>query len=68
VLAVPPGPVESVGGTVAVAWTPSPQSARALRSAVPLLRLARRVIVLTTADNPRADPAASRPISAYGKR
>ena len=62
VLAVPPGPVETVGETVAVAWTPSPQSARALRSAVPLLRLARRVIVLTNADNPRADPVA---VAAY---
>ena len=58
VLAVPPGRVETVGETVAVAWTPSQQSARALRSAIPLLRQARRVIVLTNADNPQADPAA----------
>src|SRR5215470_9089035 len=62
VLAVPPGPVEAVGQTVAVAWTPSLQSARALRSAVPLLRVARRVIVLTNGDNPQADPAA---VAAY---
>src|SRR5262249_56052776 len=62
VLAVPPGPVQTVGETVAIAWTPSLQSARALRSAVPLLRLARRVIILTNADNRQADPAA---VAAY---
>lgn len=62
VLAVPPGRVETVGETVAVAWTPSMQSARALRSAVPLLRLARRVIVLANADNPKANPVA---VAAY---
>src|SRR5690349_24144177 len=62
VLVVPPRPVETVGETVAVHWTPSPQSARALRSALPLLRTAKRVIVLTNADNPEADPEA---VAAY---
>jgi nucleotide-binding universal stress UspA family protein len=62
VLVVPPRPVPTVGETVAVHWTPSLQSARALRSAVPLLRQAKRVIVLTNADNPEADPAA---VAAY---
>jgi nucleotide-binding universal stress UspA family protein len=62
VLAVPPGRVDSVGETVAVHWTPSLQSARALRSALPLLGRARRVIVLTNADKPQADPAA---VAAY---
>jgi nucleotide-binding universal stress UspA family protein len=57
VLITPPRAVECVGHTVAVVWSNSVQSARALRSSVPLLRVASRVVVLTNADNPQADPA-----------
>lgn len=63
VLVTPPdGHDGPVGEHVAVAWSPSPQSARAVRSAMPLLRGAKKVTILTNSANKDSDPA---PLVAY---
>jgi len=43
---------ESLGSTVAIAWKESPEAARALTAAMPLLACAGRIIVLTAGDDP----------------
>lgn len=58
VLVTPPDVSDGASGEhVAVAWSPSPQSARALRSAIPLLREAKTVTIVTNINNPVADQA-----------
>ncbi|MCG8358027.1 MAG: universal stress protein [Kiloniellales bacterium] len=47
VLVSPPQPPASVGENVALVWSPSVQSARALRSALPILKRAKQVSILT---------------------
>lgn len=67
VLITPPATSDTVAERPAVVWNASIPSARAIRAAVPLLRLARRTTVLSSADNPHADPSAlSRYLESYG--
>jgi nucleotide-binding universal stress UspA family protein len=40
-------PANLVGGTVAIGWKPTPQAARAVAASLPLLALAKAVIVMT---------------------
>lgn len=47
------GSFADVGGTVFVAWKPTREAARALSAALPLLRLARQVHVMSWGDDPR---------------
>jgi hypothetical protein len=53
----PAGRDGAIGEHVAVAWSPSPQSVRAVRSAIPLLRQAKTVTIVTNSANPEADAA-----------
>jgi nucleotide-binding universal stress UspA family protein len=56
-LVLPPTPPESVAETVALVWSPTAQSARAMRSALPILQSAARVCILTNSETPSARPA-----------
>jgi nucleotide-binding universal stress UspA family protein len=47
VLMVPPGPRGSLGAKIALAWNDSRESARAAAAALPLLRKAGRVVILS---------------------
>jgi nucleotide-binding universal stress UspA family protein len=67
VLVTPPRVPAAIGDCVAVIWSGTPQSARAMRSAVALLREAREVHVLTNADNELALPEeAAEYLAAHG--
>jgi nucleotide-binding universal stress UspA family protein len=48
-----------LGDVVAVGWDGSPQAVRAMAAALPLLKTARTVILLTVGDRPEADAAAA---------
>lgn len=50
-LVAPPAPPASIGSSVTIAWNDSTEAARALAGALPLLRVADRVAVLTVAEN-----------------
>lgn len=58
VLVAPPNPPAVVGRSVAVVWSPTLQSARAVRSALPVLRNADAVTILTNSARAEADPSA----------
>ena len=58
VLVVPPNAPAVVGRHIAVAWAARIPPARAVRAAMPLIRQARTVTVVTNRDNVAADPAA----------
>ena len=58
VLVAPPRAPAVVGRSVAVVWSPTVQSARAVRSALPLLQKADTVTTLTNSARTEADPAA----------
>lgn len=45
-IVVPPGAVEPALDTIVVAWNSSPEAIRAIHAAIPLLVLARRIVVL----------------------
>ncbi len=63
VLVTPPNGLSGTSGEhVAVAWSPGIQSARAVRSAIPLLRKAKTVTIVTNSDNSESD---SVPLAAY---
>lgn len=62
VLVTPPKAPEVIGKSVAVIWSPTLQSARAVRSALPILKKAERVTVITNSARAEADPA---PLVAY---
>jgi nucleotide-binding universal stress UspA family protein len=47
VLLAPPLPVEAMGETIAISWNQSTETARAVAFAMPLLKAARKVYVLT---------------------
>jgi nucleotide-binding universal stress UspA family protein len=57
VLVCPPAPVREIGKSVALVWSPTVQAARAARSALPALRRAGSVTVLTNEAERRIDPA-----------
>lgn len=58
VLVAPPKAPAVVGRSVAVVWSPTLQSARAVRSALPLLRNADSVTTITNCARAEADPSA----------
>jgi nucleotide-binding universal stress UspA family protein len=58
VMITPPAAMATVAETPAVVWNASLPSARAIRAAVPLLRIAKKTTILSSADNPHADPSA----------
>jgi nucleotide-binding universal stress UspA family protein len=57
VLVTPPKAPAVIGKSVAVIWSPTLQSARAVRSALPILRTAERVTTITNSARPEADPS-----------
>ena len=57
VLVTPPSAPAAVGEAIAVVWTATPQSARVTRSALPLLRAAKQVHLLTNSANAYAEPS-----------
>jgi nucleotide-binding universal stress UspA family protein len=57
VLIDPPHTPPTFGEAIAVAWSGTVQSARVVRSALPLLSTAKKVSVVTDDANPRADAA-----------
>ena len=58
VLVTPPKAPAAVGGSVAVVWSPTVQSARAVRSALPILRKADSVTTITNSAKTEADSSA----------
>ena len=58
VLVAPPGPVRPLGGKIMVAWNGSPQAARALAAALPLLHQAEAITLLSIAEDSEAGPTA----------
>jgi nucleotide-binding universal stress UspA family protein len=47
VLVAPPKPASAVGSRIAIAWNGSPQAARAVGSALPFLKQAQQVVILS---------------------
>ncbi|HEX4568799.1 MAG TPA: universal stress protein [Dongiaceae bacterium] len=67
VMITPPGMPATTGERPAVVWNASIPSARAIRSAITLLRIAKETTILSSADNPDADPSAlARYLDCYG--
>jgi nucleotide-binding universal stress UspA family protein len=60
VLLAPASPPAAIGETIAVAWDGSPRAVHVLAAALPLLRKAKRTVLLTVGDNPDAGAAAAR--------
>jgi nucleotide-binding universal stress UspA family protein len=58
VLIVPARPAERIGQTVAIAWKDTAEAASAVAAAMPLLAIARRVIILAVNEDARTDTAA----------
>ncbi len=56
VLVSSPPPPSVAGGRVALVWSPSVQSARVVASAIPILKHAREVCILTNSENEAAKP------------
>lgn len=50
-LLVPPKAPKKIGKSVAIAWKPSPEAARAVGAAMPLLAAAARVTIISIAEN-----------------
>ncbi|HEX6111345.1 MAG TPA: universal stress protein [Geminicoccaceae bacterium] len=57
-LLVPPEPPASVGDAVLLAWNASPQAARAVAAALPMLTQAARVVVMAVGNGPEPEPTA----------
>ncbi len=56
-LIVPPHPPAQPGQIVAIAWKDTPEAARAIAAALPLLADARRVVILSVTEDPGVDAA-----------
>ncbi len=56
VLVTPPKAPAAIGRNVAVVWSPTVQSARAVRTSLPILQTADSVTVLTNSERADADP------------
>jgi nucleotide-binding universal stress UspA family protein len=59
VLLAPATTPEKLGETIAVGWDGSARSVHALAASLPLLKKAKKVLVMTVGDKPDADPAAA---------
>ena len=58
-------PLAALPDTVAIAWKPSPQAARALTAASPFLDIAKQIVIMTVAeDQPELEEAADRLMAA----
>jgi len=57
VLVTPPKAAAEIGRSVAVVWSPTVQSARAVRSALPILQKADAVTTITNSARTEADPS-----------
>lgn len=69
VLVSPPNPPATVAERVALVWSPTAQAARATRSAIPILKQARSVVILTNSERPDACPEALQDyLSSHGVR
>src|SRR3546814_16068041 len=68
VLMCPPGPGQSVGAKVAIAWNGSGEAARAMTAALPVLRKADAVTILASADRelPISGEDAGRYLESHG--
>jgi nucleotide-binding universal stress UspA family protein len=54
-LLIPPAaPLTAVPETIAIAWKPSPQAARALTAASPFLQIAKQIVILIVGEDQRA--------------
>jgi nucleotide-binding universal stress UspA family protein len=54
-LLIPPAaPLTAVPETIAIAWKPAPQAARALTAASPFLQIAKQIVILTVGEDQRA--------------
>src|SRR3546814_19899115 len=64
----PPGPGQSVGAKVAIAWNGSGEAARAMTAALPVLRKADAVTILASADRelPLSGEDAGRYLESHG--
>jgi nucleotide-binding universal stress UspA family protein len=59
-LLAPPAVPAALGDSVLLAWNASPQAARAVTSALPFLRRAGRVTIMTVGNGPEPEPTADR--------
>jgi nucleotide-binding universal stress UspA family protein len=59
VMIVPGGPAAPIGEKVAIAWNGTAYSARAVGSALPLLKTAKQVTIVAIGDDDKAAPAAA---------
>jgi nucleotide-binding universal stress UspA family protein len=54
-LLIPPSaPLAALPETIAIAWKPTPEAARALTAALPFLQIAKRIVIMTVAEDQRA--------------
>jgi hypothetical protein len=56
IMIAPASPPLSVTGTIVVGWKETPEAARALGAAMPLLKLAQRVVRVNISEEPDASP------------
>jgi len=68
ILLLPPGPSPVLEGTVAVAWKDTPETARAITAALPLLRRADRVLIMTVDEGSDRQSEAARRLVAGLRR
>lgn len=62
----PPVPIKDSGRTIAIAWKSTPESARAVAAAIPLLANADKVVVLSASEGKYdADENATRPVLSH---
>lgn len=63
VLLAPATPPVTIGETIAIGWDGSPRSVRAITAALPLLRHAKKTVIIAIDDDP--DTASTAPITDY---
>ena len=63
VLLAPATPPVTIGETIAIGWDGSPRSVRAITAALPLLRQAKKTVIIAIDDDP--DTASTAPITDY---
>jgi nucleotide-binding universal stress UspA family protein len=68
ILLLPPGPNGVLQGTVAIAWKDTPEAARAITAAMPLLGRADRVLIMTVDEGTEQQSEAARRLAAGLRR
>jgi nucleotide-binding universal stress UspA family protein len=67
VLIVPANPLVSIPETIVIAWKASPEAARAVTAAMPLLSRSKRILIVTVAEEPGlSDEEGARLMTALG--